>query len=160
VAGEEDAGEEHNNNSEWLIEPQSDDNWDLVQVIDPGMPMDEEVDPTLEGTDVARFPRPNQRRGLRPRIRRATAVTLQTGFTFTLTTPDPVEYPLPHPDLLKIHAALMRVARAAGAESFQEDEVESQDEGDHEHQQEYGPGEGLPFALRRFLEDTVPPEEL
>ena len=87
-------------------------------------------------------------------------MTLQTGFTFTLTTPDPVEYPLPHPDLLKIYAALMRVARAAGAESFQEDEVESQDEGDHEQQQEDGPGEGLSFALRRFLEDTVPPEEL
>ena len=109
MAAEEDAGEVDNNNSERSIEPQSDDDWDLVQVVDPGMPLDGEVDPTLIDLDVSRI---IHRRDLRPRLGRG--VLLQTGFTLTLTTPDPVEYPLPHPDLLKIHASLMRVARAAG----------------------------------------------
>ena len=49
-------------------------------------------------------------------------LSLQTGFTFGLTAPDPLHYPLPHPDLLSIHAALMRVARAAGVAAFQVEE--------------------------------------
>lgn len=37
------------------------------------------------------------------------------GDIITLSTPDPVGLPLPHPDLLVLHAALSRLVRAAGA---------------------------------------------
>ena len=88
--------------------------WDLVQVRDPGVPMDEAEDPTLVNMGVARYPRVIRRQGLRQGGGRV-PVPVQTGFTFSLTTPDPLQYPLPHPDLLTIHAAIMQVARAAGA---------------------------------------------
>ncbi|KAF8432167.1 hypothetical protein BGX38DRAFT_262241 [Terfezia claveryi] len=78
-----------------LVVLQDEGDWDLAQVLDPGVPMEEGRDPTL--------------------------VT-------SLTTSDPVDYPLPHPDLLSLHAAVMRVARAAGATAFEEDELLWSDE--------------------------------
>ncbi|RPB19111.1 hypothetical protein L211DRAFT_853514 [Terfezia boudieri ATCC MYA-4762] len=104
-AGEGDDYEEHRF--------QGEGDWDLAQVVDPGVPMHERRDPTLFGMVVNRTPAV-RRPGLRALGRRA-PVTVETGFSFNLTTPDAVNYPLPHPDLLRLHAALMRVARAAGA---------------------------------------------
>jgi len=40
---------------------------------------------------------------------------LITGSKIRLTTSDPVKYPLPHPDLLRLHAALTRVVRCTAA---------------------------------------------
>lgn len=40
---------------------------------------------------------------------------MQTGDVIVLRTEDPVKLPLPHPDLLTLHAALSRVVRCAGA---------------------------------------------
>jgi len=158
AAGDEDAGEGDNNSAEGSVEMQSEGNWDLVQVRDPGVPMDEAADPTLVNMGVPRFPRLIRRPELRQERGRA-PVMLQTGFTFSLTTPDPLKYPLPHPDLLSIHAAIIRVARAAGAVAFQEDWWDSQYEEDLEWQEDEDPGEDLPYTLRRFLEDAVSPEE-
>ena len=75
---------------------------------------------------------------------------LQTGFTFSLTIPDPLHYPLPHPELLSKHAAIMRVARAAGAAAFRDDQWDYQYEEDLEWQQDEGPGEDLSYTLRHF----------
>jgi len=157
--GNEDAGDGDNNSEEGSVELQSEGDWGLVQVLDPGVAMEEAGDPTLVNRDVFRYPRLARRPGLPQGSGRA-PVRLQTGFTFSLTTPDPLHYPLPHPDLLSIHAALMRVARAAGVTAFEEDEWDSQDEEDLEQQQDEGAGEDLSYALRRFLEDTVSPGDL
>lgn len=56
----------------------------------------------------------------------------------------------------------MRVARAAGAASavFDEDEWDSQYGEGLEPQQDGGPGGGESYTLRRFLEDSVSPEDL
>ncbi|RPB27282.1 hypothetical protein L211DRAFT_846109 [Terfezia boudieri ATCC MYA-4762] len=73
-----------------------------------------------------------------------------------LTTPDPVDYPLPHPDLLSLHAALMRVARAAGATAIEEDEFIWSDEEELEQKRDgRSTDEHLSYTLRRFLEGTV-----
>lgn len=159
VPSDEDAEEGGDNSAEGSVELQSEGDWDLVQVLDPGLPMDDARDPTLVNRDVSRFPRVIRRADLRRGTGR-TPVRLQTGFIFSLTTPDPVHYPLPHPDLLSLHAALMRVARAAGAVAIEEDEWDSSYEDDLGWQQHEAAGQDLPYTLRRFLEDSVPPEDL
>ena len=158
MAGDEDAGE-GNNSAEGSVELQIEGGWGLVQVLDPGVPMDEAWDPTLVNRAVIRFPRLIRRPGLR-RGRGRAPLKLQTVFIFSFTTTDPLHYPLPHPDLLSLHGALMRVARAAGAAAFEEDEWDSRYEEDLERQQDEGPGKDLSYTLRRFLEDAVPPEDL
>jgi len=104
--------------------------------------MDEAEDSMLVNRDVFRFPRLIRRPG-RHRGRERGAVRLQTGFTFSLTTPDPLHYPLPHSDLLSIHAAIMRVARAAGAAAFEEDLWDFQYKEDLAWQQDEGSDENL-----------------
>ncbi|RPB22939.1 hypothetical protein L211DRAFT_884254, partial [Terfezia boudieri ATCC MYA-4762] len=102
------------------------DAWDLTQVLDPGVPMSEDSDPDISGFGLARFRLQQSRR---PRLLRPQA--LQTGFIFTLTTDDPVHHPLPHPDLLVLHAAVMRVCRAAGmSEPVYDEEWDFADEVD------------------------------
>ncbi|KAF8434466.1 hypothetical protein BGX38DRAFT_1145892 [Terfezia claveryi] len=99
------------------------------------------------------------RSGERRRWRR-TAEILETGFTFSLTTPDPVDYPLPHPDLLCLHATLMRVARAAGTTATEEDEFFwSNEEVVEQERQGESTDEDLSYPLSRFLEGTVLQED-
>ncbi|KAF8451657.1 hypothetical protein BGX38DRAFT_1259469 [Terfezia claveryi] len=92
------------------------DAWDLTQVLDPGVPMSDDSDPEVSGLHLGR---PTLRRSNR---RRLPIQALETGFIFTLTTNDPVHHPLPHPDLLVLHAAVMRVCRAAGMSKPEADE--------------------------------------
>lgn len=87
--------------------------------------MTESGDSTLANMAVVRITRVN---GLRRNRQRSTLVRVDTGFAFTLTTQDPVHFPLPHPHLLYLHAAIMRVVRAAGASAM--DQNEEQDWGD------------------------------
>ncbi|RPB19113.1 hypothetical protein L211DRAFT_843017 [Terfezia boudieri ATCC MYA-4762] len=149
-AHRDDAGEDE------YYQLQGEGDWDLAQVLDPGVPMEEERDPTLFGRVISRTP--GIRLGLRIRGRQ-TPVRVETGFTFNLTTPDPVDYPLPHPDLLSLHAALMRVARAAGATAIEEDEFFSSDEEELEQGKDgRSTDEHLSYPLRRFLEGMLSPE--
>lgn len=54
---------------------------------------------------------------------------LISGTRFTLSTSDPIRWPLPHPDLLRLHAGLSRVVRCVGAGGGREvDEWETDDE--------------------------------
>lgn len=62
----EDAGEEGGNNGEKrLVELESEGDWDLVQVLDPGVPMEEEGDPVLVNREAHRGPRLIRHSGLR-----------------------------------------------------------------------------------------------
>ena len=55
---------------------------------------------------------------------------LTSGTVIRLVTPDPIQLPLPHPDLLRLHAALSRVVRCAGAALDDADEgFDSDDDG-------------------------------
>jgi len=90
--------------------------WNLSQVLDAGEPLDEEDDEELiHAYPIDRY------MGDGPRLRRTTRrpafEMLQSGFILRITTSDPNRHPLPHPDLLTTHSAIMRVARAAGARS-------------------------------------------
>ncbi|RPB22947.1 hypothetical protein L211DRAFT_850354 [Terfezia boudieri ATCC MYA-4762] len=85
------------------------DAWDLTQVLDPYVPMSEDSDPQISGLDLTRSTLRRSRMHRLPHIQ-----VLETGFICTLSTNDPVHHPLPHPDLLVLHAADMRVCRAAG----------------------------------------------
>lgn len=49
-------------------------------------------------------------------------VFLRSGMVILLRTDDPVKRPLPHPDLLRLHAGLSRVVRGAGAGAGDDDE--------------------------------------
>ncbi|RPB21774.1 hypothetical protein L211DRAFT_888700 [Terfezia boudieri ATCC MYA-4762] len=53
---------------------------------------------------------------------------LRTGTVIRLVTNDPVKYPLPHPDLLSLHAALSRVMRCAAAAGPEMLDLEEDDE--------------------------------
>ena len=56
--------------------------------------------------------------GQRPRRPRTVrSVALETRFIFRLSTGNARTHPLPHPHLLQLHAAVMRVCRAAGMAS-------------------------------------------
>lgn len=85
-------------------------------MLDPGVQQLQDNDETLEDavvSQVARHLWPGVRQGRRGQVTQM--ILVQTGFTFSLTTTDPVNHPLLHPDLLALHAAVMGVARAAGA---------------------------------------------
>ncbi|RPB22960.1 hypothetical protein L211DRAFT_869119 [Terfezia boudieri ATCC MYA-4762] len=128
------------------------DLWDLTQVLDPGVPMSEDSDPELPFMGLFRLiPQPS---GRPPLPRRLRTKFLETGFIFTLTTDDPVHHPLPHPDLLVLHAAVMRACRAAGLSAPEDDEDWDFPE-DVDLQstiQEQLPPEDPSYTLRRFLE--------
>ena len=66
--------------------------WDLTQVLNPGMPMSQEGDRTLFGRQVLRITDITCCRGRNPG---AVQMLLETGFTFSLTTPDPQNCALP-----------------------------------------------------------------
>ena len=73
---------------------------DLTQVLNPGQQLREEEDPDISGPFV---------------INHRTNTRLVSGTVIRLHTSDPTNYPLPHPDLLRLHAAIARVVRCAGA---------------------------------------------
>jgi len=154
--GEDIEGESDSYGEEALVGLESQGEWDLGQVLDPGVPMSEVGDPTLVNRQVYRLPRIIRRQGLR-RVGRRAPRNVTTGFTFTLTTSDPLSYPLPHPDLLSLHAALMRVARAAGAAAFEEEGLDPSDEGEIGPQRDDSQEEEMSFTLRRFLQGAVSP---
>lgn len=128
--------------------------FDLTQVLDAGVPMRESQDATLANRIVLRLPRLARRPGLRSGSRRAPQ-QLVTGDVITLTTPNPVEYPLPHPDLLTLHSAIIRVARAAGAMVEEEDNWDWSDEEEERQRTISGCPEDLDFTLRRFLREAM-----
>ncbi|KAF8416557.1 hypothetical protein EV426DRAFT_417183 [Tirmania nivea] len=73
---------------------------DLTQVSNPGQHMGEEEDSTVSGPFV---------------FNHRTNTRLVSGTVIRLHTSDPISHPLPHPDLLRLHAAIARVVRCAGA---------------------------------------------
>ena len=96
-----------------------------------------------------------------------TGARLVSGSIFHLHTPDPKVYPLPHPDLLRLHAAISRVVRCAGASGEKQgDDYCGDEEGENECPLSV-PEEAEPewifrgrrsrakmsFALKRYLED-------
>ena len=111
----------------------------------------EEEDPTITDAVVSRSPRQ-----LRQRVRQGREthlISVETGFVFSLTTTDPVSHPLPHPDLLTIHASLMRIARAAGAANMTNiDDWAFDDNGSNMPVLE-GVQQDLGYALREYLND-------
>jgi len=142
-----------NGEEEARVEVERQGEWDLRQVLNPGVPMSEEEDPSLVGLQVNRLPAITHH--LEPRrVGRRAPRNLETGFTFTLATSDPLNYPLPHPDLLSLHATVMRVARAAGATEFEEEEFDSLAEEIvqlRNRMQE----EQISFTMMRFLQGRV-----
>ena len=54
---------------------------------------------------------------------------IRSGDLITLSTDDPQNKPLPHPDLLRLHAALARVVRCA-AQAYDGDEGEAEEWGE------------------------------
>ncbi|RPB17876.1 hypothetical protein L211DRAFT_854689, partial [Terfezia boudieri ATCC MYA-4762] len=59
------AGEGDDQGDEELVVLQVEGDWDLTQVLDPGVPMEERRDPILVGREVRRLPRVIRRSGLR-----------------------------------------------------------------------------------------------
>ena len=107
----------------WLTESRpsdlQQDRWNLEQLLDPGVPISEDDDPIVANSHIVRniLQHPHG-----PRLpRRVRVEPIETGLTFTLRTSDPIRHPLPHPDLLVLHAAVMRVSRAAGMSQVQDD---------------------------------------
>ena len=130
------------------------DGWDMTQVMVAGSPMSETEDPTLEGIFLHRD---QVQHVHQPRLPRTLGyLPLQTGFVFTLRTADSVTHPLPHPDLLTLHAAIMRVCRAAGASEMVDQGWDSHEDQSSEYHTQDGRGQQeLSFALRRFLEEDI-----
>ncbi|RPB24369.1 hypothetical protein L211DRAFT_868103 [Terfezia boudieri ATCC MYA-4762] len=107
---------------------------------------------------------------------------LVSGMVIKLETRDARKWPLPHPDLLRLHGAIARVVRCAGASGERNSEMEFEEEG--EEDEGWGRNEviGAPrsedgeeslvapwvikgkegcqmgFAMRRFIEDKDEPE--
>ena len=88
--------------------------WDhntLVQAVPiPSLQYSEDEDPILNGIYIVRLGEGGQ-----IRQQRGPPQEVVTGMRIRLMTLDPVKYPLPHPDLLRLHAALSRVVRCAAA---------------------------------------------
>ena len=99
--------------------PNPDKGWDLTTAEYTGVPLPRHDDPDLlwnfmtnrgtYPTSVTTVQTPPEPDDLLP---------LRSGIVLTLSTDDPVERPLPHPDLLRLHAGLSRVVRGAGAAVF------------------------------------------
>ena len=120
--------------------------WDLTQVLDAGRAMTEEEDESLGGLAITRYRFQHAQQPRRPRIVRR--IPVETGFVFTLTTMNPVTHPLPHPHLLQLHAAAMRVCRAAGMAMEQEEDWGSSDE---EDSQPSGGEVDATYMVQRYL---------
>ncbi|KAF8460434.1 hypothetical protein BDZ91DRAFT_739319 [Kalaharituber pfeilii] len=88
---------------------------DLTQVLDPGTPLSHAQDPDIQSAWVF-----DASRGR----------LLQDGDEIVLETEDATRYPLPHPHLLILHAALARLVRCAAAASPEEDEWEYSSQGE------------------------------
>ena len=89
--------------------------WDLTSFEFPNTPLfalqhTEETDPDLAECMLVRIPSRGGGDG-----ERGQPEFLRTGTRVTLSTKDAVRWPLPHPDLLRLHAGLSRVVRCAGA---------------------------------------------
>lgn len=112
--------------------------------------MTESGDDTLANRAVGRITRVH---GLRRNRQRTILVRVDTGYTFTLTTQDPVRFPLPHPHLLYLHAAIMRVVRAAGASAInQNEEQDWGDESESPVESCAGNNPDSTYILGRFLD--------
>jgi len=125
--------------------------WDLTQVMQSGVPMAEDDDPIVRNVNIVRnrIQDPES-----PRITRSLRIqTLETGFVFTLSTNDPVGHPLPHPDLLVVHAAIMRVCRSAGMAEPQEEE--DWDSGERGEVPATPADQDMPYTLSRFLAEET-----
>ncbi|KAF8457405.1 hypothetical protein BGX38DRAFT_1157978 [Terfezia claveryi] len=132
--------------------PQATRRWDLTQVLDPGVQQLEEEDETIANAVLYR-----RRRQLRARVRQgrdANSFSVETGLVFPLTTTDPVTHPLPHPDLLVLHAAVMRVVRAAGASITPEMGDWAFDDDGSDTPVLEGVQEDLSYTLREYLNDV------
>ncbi|KAF8422265.1 hypothetical protein EV426DRAFT_606743 [Tirmania nivea] len=135
----------------WLPRHRQSAHPDLSQVLDITTQLTEAEDEEISTSWLI-----NQRKGER----------LISGSIFHLQTPDPKVYPLPHPDLLRLHAALSRVVRCAGASGEKQGDDYCGEEEDDEcplslpQEQELEwvlKGKQrrgiMSFALRRFVED-------
>ncbi|KAF8463879.1 hypothetical protein BDZ91DRAFT_824673 [Kalaharituber pfeilii] len=146
---------------------EQDEQWDLTQVLDPGVQVAEEEDEEIDGMRVHRIP-PRRHRSNHS-LRRLPSVPVRTGDVTTLSTNYPHRHPLPHPDLLGLHAAVMRLCRAAGSmayeddsfDEFGEEEIGNGDRPGEEQGQDTAlvrtDGEGetavVPFMLERMLQE-------
>ncbi|KAF8422181.1 hypothetical protein EV426DRAFT_575241 [Tirmania nivea] len=107
---------------------------------------------------------------------------LVSGMVIRLETRDARKWPLPHPDLLRLHGAIARVVRCAGASGERNSEMEFEEE--QEEDEGWGRNEVIEaprsedeeeslvapwvikgkkgcqmgFAMRRFIEDEEEPE--
>jgi len=117
--------------------------WDettLVQLCPiPNLQFSEDDDPGLHSMFLTRLteptpPLPSEPPAVptekKPSRRAERFKALETGTVIRLTTTDPQKYPLPHPDLLRLHAALSRVVRCAAAAEPECMDLEDDDDGD------------------------------
>lgn len=98
--------------------------WDLTTLAYTALPVPASEDTSVEWQMLTS-------RAVGPGEERPPLVPLVDGTIILLTTDDPVKRPLPHPDLLRLHAGLSRVVRGAGAALEEDDDEDDyEDEGD------------------------------
>jgi len=85
----------------WLPRHHQSDHPDLTQVLNISTQMTEDEDEQISDEFLLR----NYNTGVR----------VTSGTVLHFHTNDPHKHPLPHPDLLRLHAAISRVVRCAGA---------------------------------------------
>ena len=98
-----------------------------MQVLDAGRAMLPDDEDAMEDVVLTRLVFQHGQRPRRPRTVRS--VALDPRFIFRLSTGNPRTHPLLYPHLLQLHAAVMRVCRAAGMAS---EVVEAWDDGDED----------------------------